>query len=160
MKPKSLKTQLFFAIAILWLLIFTVSFFSYWLRSQAHDRLAASLNEGLSFITQLPEVVNILRSNDIYVQEYLLTGSHTSLEKRAAALRRMKMLNEAIDQLGIGPEMKAVWEQYHLELINYLEIQNRWIELKDKSKLTRLDVMKIITTQDPATNLAKLIRQI
>lgn len=133
MRSPTLRTQLVLAAGLVQLYSLGVGA-SYWLQDRAHQRLEASMQEGLTVLSSLPRLRDNLRALDQAGDQYLLTGQENWLERREELLARVRADLASLGE-GLEPGDGGLAAEADHRLTAYLAERSPWLSRRRSGRL-------------------------
>lgn len=153
MKGLKLRTQLLLIVAFIELYTIGVGL-SYWVQANAQERLEYSFRQDLAVLTKLPRLRDTLRELDDSTGRYLLVGRRENLERRSAALARLRAQVDELTPLMESPQAAKRLLELESGLASYVAEQEQWISLRQNRRLSRADAERLATLNSPFEDLS------
>jgi CHASE3 domain sensor protein len=106
MKTLNLRSQLAIVAGIF--LVYSIGVgCSFWIETQAHNRLGRQFHESLTVLSRLPHLRDRLRRTDQATGQYLMTGQNIWLDRRDEAIQDIRETTHALDKVLTDPESQS-----------------------------------------------------
>ncbi len=135
MKAPNLPSQLA-VVAGLFLLYSAGVGASFWLESRAQSRLLTQFHESLTVLSSLPNLRDGLHRVDQTTEQYLLTGSHSWLDRRDEALDKVRLIERELSAVLSEPGERVGIDEMDRRLTSYLAESSQWVARRRAGRLT------------------------